>query len=324
MYLARRHIHRRTHYIICQSVAGPGCMQSRDLFDLGPDPTRFIHYPGGSSYYFDACIEESLHRQGVKASQEDLDAIFFEFLAPETQRVITGFDRRMKRRQPAQLSEACQAPHLFDKRRYHCLRFGCRSRQYIHRVPEKVFRLLLNKSRDELEQYFLTGERILRPAERFHYVAIIFELNRFAPAPRSNLPLTLQLDGFFIDRLCRLNRDPHYTAGLPQFQGLYEHLARYAVMYFDSEAMHLVSHSDYFRDFMNRHRSYVPPAKVRIKMREAEQLFGHTWKELQRMDRRTLTRRYRQLALQHHPDHGGQDDIFRRLTAYYKALLAKK
>jgi hypothetical protein len=324
MYLARRHIHCKTHYVICQSVAGSGCFQSRDLFDLGTDPTRFIHYPGGNSYYFDACIEESLSRQGVKVDQDDLDAIFFEFLAPETQRVIIGFDRGMKRKQPALLSETGPAPHIFDKRRYHCLRFGSRNRQYIHRVPDKVFRPLLNKSRDEMEQYFMSGERILRPAERFNYVAVIFELKRFRPASRSNLPLTLQLDGFFIDRLCRLNEDPQYTAGLPQFHGLYEHLARYAVMYFDSEAAHLVSHSDYVRDFMNRHRAYVSPPKVRIKIREAEQLFGHPWKELQNMDRATLTRKYRQLALQHHPDHGGRGDVFRRLTAYYKALLTKK
>jgi hypothetical protein len=42
------------------------------------------------------------------------------------------------------------------------------------------------------------------------------------------------------------------------------------------------------------------------------------------MDRTTLTRKFRQLALQHHPDHGGQGDVFGRLTTYYKALLAKK
>jgi hypothetical protein len=324
MYLARRHIHHRTHYFICQSIAGPGCMQSRDLFDLGIDPTRFIHYPGGNSYYFDSCIEDSLLRQGVTVSQDDLDAIFFEFLAPETQRVIIGFDRRRKRKQPPLLSGACQAPHIFDKRRYHYLRFGSLNRQHIRRVPEKVFRALLKKSRDELEQYFLVEERILRPTERFNYVAVIFELKRFSPAARSNLPLTPQMDGYFIDRLCSLNKDPHYTAGIPQFQGLYEYLVKYAVMYFDSETPYLLNHPDYIQEFMNRHRSYAPPPKVRMKIREAERLFGHTWKALQSMDRSALTRCYRQLALKHHPDHGGQGDVFRRLTAYYKVLLAKK
>lgn len=324
LYLARQKIHRRIHYIIRQSIAGPGCLRSRDLFDLGTDPTRFIHYPGGNSYYFDSCIEESLNRQGVAASQDDLDAILFEFLAPETQRVITGFDRKAKRKHPPMLSEAHRPPHIFDKRRYHYLRFGSRGRQYIDRVPEKVFRPLLNKSRDELEQYFLTEERILRRAESFNYILVIFELRRSVPVSPSNPTGWLQMDAHFIDSLCSLNEDPHFTAGLPQFQGLYEHLVKYAIMYFDAETGSLPCHSDYVREFMNRHRIYTPPPKVRMKIREAERLFGHTWKELQRMDRSTLTRRYRQLALKHHPDHGGQGEVFRNLTACYKALLAKK
>jgi hypothetical protein len=324
MYLARRYIHRKTHYFIRQSITVSGCLQSRELFDLGADPSRFIHYPGGNSYYFDSCIEESLRRQGVAVSQDDLDAIFFEFLAPETQRVIIGFDRRMKRGMRPLLSEACQAPHIFDKRRFHYLRFGNRNRQYIHRVPEKIFRPLLNKSRDELEQYFLTAERILRPVEKFNYAAVIFELKRLAAASPSNPDLARKMDAWFIDRLCSLNEDPHYTAGLPEFQGLYEHLARYAMMYFDAEAPAFASRPDIMQEFINRHHVYVPPPKVRMKIREAERLFGHTWKELQRMDRPTLTRRYRRLALQYHPDHGGRAEVFRNLTACYKALLAKK
>jgi hypothetical protein len=324
MYLARQQIHHRIHYIIRQSIAGPGCMRSRDLFDLGPDPTRYIHYPGGNSYYFDSCIEESLGRQGVGISQDDLDAIFFEFLAPETQRVITGFDRKARRKQPFMLSETCRPLHIFDKRRYHYLRFGSRSRQYIERVPEKVFRPLLNKSRDELEQYFLTAERILRRAESFNYILVVFELRRSVPVSPSNPVWPRQMDAHFIDRLCSLNEDPLYTAGLPEFKGLYEHLVKYAIMYFDADTAGLAGHPDDVREFMNRHRTYTPPPKVRMKIREAERLFGHTWKELQRMDRSALTRIYRRLALKHHPDHGGQGEVFRNLTACYKALLAKK
>lgn len=324
MYLARLKNHGKTHYIIRQSIAGPDCLQSRDLFDLGTDPTRFIHYPGGNSYYYDSSIEESLQRQGVVIDQDALDAIFFEFLAPETQRVITGFDRGMKRSRPPIPTEALHPPHIFDKRRYHYLRFGSRNRQYIHRVPEKVFRPLMNKSRDELEHYFLAAERILRPAEKFNYIEVIFELKRFMTAANSNQAWTQQLDALFIDRLCSLNEDPHYMTGIPNFQGLYEHLVKYAIMYFDSDTASFPGHPDYVQEFMNRHRVYTPPPKVRMKIREAERLFGHTWKELKRMDRSALTRRYRQLALQHHPDHGGRGDVFRNLTACYKALLAKK
>ena len=324
MYLALKHINRRIHYIIRQSIAGTGCMRSRDLFDLGTDPTRFIHYPGGNSYYFDSCIEESLSRQGVAINQDDLDAIFFEFLAPETQRVIIGFDRKAKRKQPPLPIKTCRPLHIFDKRRYHYLRFGSRGRQYIERVPEKVFRPLFNKSRDELEHYFLTAERILRQAERFNYISVIFELRRSVPVSPTNPAWLQKMDASFIDGLCSLNEDPHYAAGLPQFQGLYEHLTKYAIMYFDTDTTSVLGHPDYVREFMNRRRAYVPPPKVRMKIREAEKLFGHPWKELKRMDRSTLTRIYRRLALKHHPDHGGRGDDFRSLTAFYKALLAKK
>ena len=324
MYLARKRINHKMHYFIRQSIRGPGCLESRDLFDLGADPTRFIFYPGGNSYYFDPCIEESLRQQGLQIDPSELDAIFFEFLSPETQRVITGFDRSARRRHTPMPVGPHPVPHKFDKRRFHYLRFGSRTNQYINQVPEKIFRPLLNKSRDELEQYFLTAERILRPAEGLDYIAVIFELKRFIPDLQTEMPLTMQLDTFFIDRLCRLNNDPCFKAGMPTFQGLNEYLVKYAIMYFDSAGPYRRWGYDYIQAFINRHRAYTPPPKVRIKIQEAEQLFGHTWKELQRMDRSALTRKYRQLALKHHPDQGGRSETFQRLTAYYQALLAKR
>jgi len=324
MYLARRRIKNETHFYIRQSYAGAGCIQSRDLVNLGTDPTRFIVYPGGNSYYIDPCIEESLRQQGLEVNQNDLDAIFFEFLSPETQRIVTGFDRSWKRRLIPSSSKPDAVPHIFDKRRFHYLRFGSRKNQYIQKVPEKIFRPLLNKSRDEIEQYFLTAENILKPSECLNYITIIFELNHFIPDPHTGLPLIVQLDMSFIDRLCRINNDPYYTAGIPSFQGLYEHLTKYAIMYFDSEVQKGLWRHDYIQDFINRHRVYTPPPKIQIKIREAEYLFEHTWKELQRMDRSALTRKYRQMALKHHPDHGGRSETFQRLSAYYQALLAKK
>lgn len=324
MYLARRRVNRNTHFFIRQSVAGPGYMWSRDLFSLGTDPSRFIIYPGGISYYYNPCIEESLRQQGLEVTQNDLDDVFFEFLRPETQRVIAGFDRRTKRKSLCPASGPFPAVHIFDKRRFHYLRFGYCIHQYINRVPEKIFRPLMYKSRDEMEQYFLTAERVLRPNERLNYIAVIFELKRFVPDPESNLSAILQLDNFFTDRLCRLNRDAMFMAGVPDMDVLYEHLVKYAIMYFDAEAVHHQHNHDYIQEFINRHRRYTPPQKIRIKIQEAERLFGRTWKELQRMDRAALSRIYRQMALKHHPDRGGQSESFRRLTAYYKALMDKR
>lgn len=326
MYLAHVSINRETHYIIRQSYIGAGCMKSRDLVDLGTDPTRFIVYPGGRSYYFEPIIEETLREKGLEVSQNDLDTIFFDFLEPETQRVIAGFDRGRKRSRPLSISEVHAEPHIFDKRRLLYLRSGSTNVQHLDRVPQKFFRLLLNKSRDEIEQYFLRAEKNLRAHEKPVYIMTIFDLKSFVPAHGARRPLTEQLDQFFIDRLCHINDDAQYKAGVPAYQGLYEHLIRYAIMYFDGEKRTLpINHAhDYIQEFLNRHRAYVPPPKVRIKMREAERLFEHTWNELQGMDRSALSRIYRRMALKHHPDHGGDSARFQRLTAYYRALLAKK
>jgi hypothetical protein len=325
MYLARKRINNHQfHFFIRHSFAGPKYMLSRDLFDLGADPTRFIHYPGGKSCYIDPCIEEALKEQGLDVNQNDLEALFFEFLAPETQRLITGFDRGYKHGRKASVAIALVSPHLFDKRRYYYLRFGSRKQQHIHQVAEKVFQFLLNKSRDEIEQYFFAAERILRPHENFNYITTIFELGHFVPDSSSDLPPVAQLDTLFMDRLCSLNIDSNFMAGVHQDQGLYEHLIKYVIMYFDATAPNRSWENAYSEDFINRHRIYKPPPMIRIKIQEAEQLFGQSWKELELMDRRALTRKYRQLAKKYHPDQGGQGDAFLRLTAYFQALLRKK
>ena len=60
MYLARQIIKHKTHYYIRASYPEGDCFKSRDLFDLGSDPTQFITYPGGHGYYYDEVIEETL------------------------------------------------------------------------------------------------------------------------------------------------------------------------------------------------------------------------------------------------------------------------
>ena len=299
-------------------------MVGLDVFDLGTDPRRFIHYPGGNSYYIDLSVEEALQEHGLEFDQEDLDRLFFEFFTPETQRLIAGFQQRSNKSKKTWWAETMAAPHKFDKRRYHYLRFGGRGRQHISRVAEKVFRPLQNKSRDEIEQYFLSEERILKPRERFDYIATIFELKSFAAGADSQRSSVEQLDDLFTDRLCSINGDNGFMAGVPRFQGLYEHLVRYAIMYFDSTMPHDSPENIYIHEFINRHRAYTPPAAVQNKIQEVERLFGRSWKELHRMDRAALGRLYRQLALKHHPDHGGEGDVFLRLTAYYEVLLSKR
>lgn len=326
MYLARRRLGDRIHYAIRESFQDGEYWKSRHLMDLGTDPTRYIHYPGGNGYYYAPEILDALAEKGLDTDQSSLDAIFFEFLSPHIQRVIRGFDRsrRIARRPAVADASLGSSVHTFDKRRFHFLRFGPRLRQQIHRQPVKIFRSLQNKSRDELEQYFLHSEASLRLQEKPIYVATIFELNRFVPDPESNQPVVIQLDSFFMDTLCRLARDRSFWFGEPGHDKLSEYLIKYAIMYFDYERPQRPAAHDYIRDFINRHRTYRPPKRVRKNVRWAEKIFELSWEELTRLPKASLSRRYRRLSLKHHPDHGGDPILFDRLTQIYKHLLKGK
>ncbi len=324
MYLARLHIQNETRYLLRQSYADKAVIKSRDLIDLGTDPGRFIVYPGGNSYYYDPRIEEALDKKGISMDDDALDRIFFPFLHPHVQRAISGFDRSYRNwtaRKPL-LGE--NAVHDFDKRRYHYLRFGHSSQQYLDRIPLSVFRPLMGKSRDELEQYFQTEENHVAGREKTTYLATIFQLTRMPFNPQSGRALMDQMDDFFLHRLCRLNKDRCYLAGTSDFQGLFPYLVKYVVDYFDGPGPAGVDPMAAIRDFIRRHRIYKPPEKIQLRIKEAEKLFGCSWKILKDMGRSDLSRRYRKAAIRHHPDQGGNPETFRRLTRVYRALLSKK
>jgi hypothetical protein len=327
VYLARTPNRRKTHYYIRQSYCEHGSFKSRDLFYLGTDPRCYIIYPGGHGYYYDPCIEEALMQAGVPVDQNHLDDIFFEFLDPEIQRVIMAFDRS-RHGETLRLNHCGLPPgnlHAFDKRRYFFLRFGKGSSQgRVENLPDKFFRPLLHKSRDEVEQYFLQEERLLRYAEKAVYVSAIFNMRRFRPDPENNQTILEQMDSWFVSCLCRLNDNRDFWADIASEKGLNEYLVRYAVMYFDYEPPRQSAWQSRFQEFVNQHRAYRPPRKIRVKLEEAAVMFGKPWKELKAMDRGSLARLYRRLSLKHHPDRGGSPDAFRKLTQYYQALLRRK
>ena len=324
MYLAKEKIKGRNHYSIRQSYRNGDRYQYRELFSLGEDPARYIHYPGGNAYYYDPDMIDTLERFGLE-DQDDLDDLFWDFLDSRIRRVIDAFDKKHRRKghreQPKQYSPPV---HLFDKRRFHYLRYGHSAQRYITSVPEKYFRPLQNKSRDEIEQYFLKEERKLTYRETAPYVAVIFNLLAFRPDSQQDQPIGVQMDRFFMTRLCRLNSDRHVWAGSPGIEGLQPHLIRYAVMYFDFELPSPFIERSAFEDFMNRHRRYSPPQKVRENMQEAVRLFGISWRELKQMDAAALSRLFRKLAMKHHPDKGGDPTLFRKLARHYASLKKQK
>jgi len=132
------------------------------------------------------------------------------------------------------------------------------------------------------------------------------------------------MDIFFLARICDLYTDRTFWSGMSSNQGIEEYLRRYMILYFDRADNWTHSTPNYLHDFINRHRTYRPPKRVRLNMQEASRLFETPWKILKQMDLKTFTRLYRQQALKVHPDQGGSQETFVRLTQIYEKLLKKK
>lgn len=332
MYLARHIIRGRPRYYIRESYFDGACFRSRTLFDLAEDPEQYIVYPGGNAYYIDERVEDELRRQGVENASDRLEEVFWPFLDPHIRHVIEGFSRKRSKRGRQLDSHADAAPddfHAFDKRRVHFLRFGRMDQGHIGRMPAKLMANLKNRSRDELEQYFIRSESILRPHEIKNYVFVIFDLQRhFTRLAARTTPQILEaekLDEYFISDVCRLNRDEKFWFGHKRNTVLNEYLVRYAVMFFDYEFGESTILQDTIRKFMDdRRRFRFYPARQTMGLDEASARFKVEKSVLRKMTRREITVQYRRLALKLHPDKGGDAGQFIKLTEAYKALIRNR
>lgn len=334
MYLARVRQHRKTRFIIRESYQNGVQWQSRDLMDLGGDPAAFIVYPGGNAFYVDPDVLEQLEAKGSEPDPEELESLFWPFVDPEIRHRLDHFRTRSECLREARNRERIEEPdaflpHLFDRRRIHYLRCGQMNQGGISRAPSSLFRVVRNKSRDEIEQYFLESERILKPHEHKTYVFVIFDLQQFFTERfAKTMPEALNpesVDGCFLEEICRLNQDRSFWGGMEMSDHLNCYLIRYLVMFFDSDYHRNTFLENFLRDFMDRHRRYRPPRSVKVSMAEAARLFATGSEELKRMTRSDLARLYRLRAKCFHPDQGGKKSEFIKLTeAYHKLLRTKR
>jgi len=334
LYLAQTKINGAACYFIRESYPEEDYFLSRNLIDLGPDPDRFIIYPGGNSFYIDEIIEDRIHKLGIKPDSDKLEDIFWRFLRPEIRRALEPFRSREKRHQSNRRKRSPQEDpaarvHIFDKRRTHFLRFGGTDQRNLSRLPPRMFNMLHNKSRDEIEQMFMDMERELAVREFKTYAYVIFDLQHYfdESVARSNPQMLNQnkVDDHFIEQVCRLNADPIFWAGMPSQDGLNEYLVRYVLMYFDHDFASGSLMDEYLRQFINSRREYRPPYKnSTLTLKETSAIFGQTKEELKKMSRKELARRYRQKAQKLHPDKGGDQDKFVKLTEAYHELLRTK
>ncbi|MGB3649195.1 MAG: J domain-containing protein [Desulfobulbales bacterium] len=333
MYLAEQTIQGRKNYSIRDSLYNPDtdCWQSRDLFDLGRTPWDYIVYPGGNAFYIQESICEQLAAQGIEHDICDLEELFWRFIRKEIRQKIEPFHCRGRRRsrniKKKNLAE--QQVQVFDRRRMYYLRCGVVDQRKVGSLPLRYFKGLLNKSRDEIEQYILQLEKSLQPREYKQYVYVIFDLQRyFRASPARSIPQALdqdELGRYFIKDLCRLHGDELFWAGFADRDELHDYLVRYAVMFFDYEFDGGSAWDEYLQNFINSKRFYRAPSRqTKIAITEIVEIFGVTEEDLKAMKKSELTKLFRQKAHEVHPDKGGEHDTFVRLTEAYKELMRNK
>ena len=332
MYLAQTTVDGQTHYSIRESYLHQNRFLSRNLLDLGIDPSQYIVYPGGNSFYIHESIEEQLNDLNVYPKDDELEDIFWRFLDPAIRRALETFRNRqnnLKRRKVPKTRDATSKFHIFDQRRILYLRCGRTNQKNMACVPHKLFQILRDKSRDEIEQMFMEMEKILTVREYKTYAYVIFNLQDFFTQWfAQTTPKMLDqkvVDEHFIKEICRMNSDSVFWGGMENSDSLNEYLVRYAVMYFDYDYAPKSFIEEYIRKFINSRRDYRPSFKSRkASLEEAGKQFKTSPEELKKMTRKDLVRLYRKRIQTLHPDKGGDHDKFIKLTQVYHHLLKTK
>ncbi len=334
MYLARRHIQGTLRYTIRESYRDGNFLRSRDLFDLGADPGRYIVYPGGNSFYIHEDVHDALADSGCEPDDAELDEIFWRFLKPRIRRALESFRHRelnYRRSNRAGRHQSGGPYHFFDRRRLYFLKTGRTQPPGMFRVPARFFSRLDHKSRDEIEQNFIDMERHLHVREVKTYAYSIFDIQSFfTQSFAKTIPKFLdqdELDRYFLEALCSLNDDPVFWSGMQPHDHLHEYLVRYAVMFFDYDFEPRDFMAEYRLRFINSRKGFRPPpsgAEKRVTLDAAGRIFEVDGSRLRQMTRAELSRLFRQKAMKLHPDKGGRHESFIKLIDAYRSLMRGK
>ena len=333
MYLARKHIQGTITYAIRESYRDGKILRSRDLFDLGVDPARYIVYPGGNSFYIHEVVRDALAERGCEPNDSELDEVFWRFLKPRIRRALQNFRHRELTYRQSKRSGNRQKGgpyHFFDRRRHFFLKTGRIQPHRSSRIPARFFSWLDDKSRDEIEQQFIEMERHLHVREVKTYAYSIFDVQSyFTESFAKAIPELLEqadVDRYFIEGLCSLNDDPVFWSGMQPHPHLHEYLIRYAVMFFDYDFEPRDFMAESLRQFINSRKRYRPPPtgrRSRMPAAEAGSVLGLDPSRLSQMTRSDLARIFRRKAMKLHPDKGGGHEAFIKLIDAYHSLMRK-
>lgn len=329
MYLEKKRINGVEHFFIMESYTEEGRLKTRTLFELGPEPEKYIIYPGGNSFYIDERIELSILEKGFKVDTFELEALMWDFVNPRLRMVLRqpvkkkshGYISRKK------LREAQKGIHEFDKRRLHFLRYGSMNQSDIDMGrPCRFFNVLIGKSRDEIECMIDEMEQKLKKSQLKPYVYTIFNLQRYFKDKDTALknPRFLnreRLEDAFLEELCKLNSDGSFIK--EKRTSLHPYLVKYFIMFYENEfpAFPSSGHSH-----QKREKFFYMPRETSSDMsiRKACALLGLSVEEYNHMTKKELSRRFKRLAHKCHPDKGGSNGEFVELCKAYESLLKAK
>lgn len=336
LYLARSILDRTVSFSLRQSYrdAQTGCLRHRQLADLGDDPARYLVFPSHHCFYVHEELVEAVSGMVAGDAASLLEKILWPFVRADIRANQASVMAREQGRRQGPLTHAEQEAierelHIFDRRRLHYLWYGAIDQSGLYRMPARLCRRLLGKSRDEKEQYFIDREMVLYADQVKEYLFTIFNLQRhFSESFARILPQGLnqeKMDSLFVDELCALNNDAAFWQGMPPVPGMQPYLIRHLILFFDYDFSASAALNAYFARFMNSHREFrFPEPKSTMSKEELHSIFGEPVEQLAKLSTRELKALYRKRAKELHPDIGGDPDQFVRLQEAFESLHRKR
>ena len=325
MYIAFEKLKGQSHYTLRTSRTINGELTFKEIFDLGNDPSVFIHYVGTHAFYFDEQLEDAV--ADSEYSSDELEDLLWPWIKKDVRDAVERFKSRSYKKPVNKLTDKQKQKinktiHSFDKRRAHFLKCGRMDQGAVENMPPVLFKDFLDWSRDEIEQRFMQQEFALRADELKSYVYTVFDLQRFFQSllakKMSHVLDPVKVDTFFIKELCRLNKELFNLSSPP-----HTYMIRYAIMFFDYDYADTTLLDDFAKAFMNRHRVFKSKPKDPVSVQKALELFSLSQQKFKTITKQKLTRQYRKLARDVHPDTGGSDEKFVELNDAFNQLLEK-
>jgi hypothetical protein len=296
MYISRKLVNGVYSYSLNQSYFDPPYWKSKVLLNLGTNPREYVHYY--SDVAFSILVEEDLKKLGVQTNQFELEEVFYLFLTQDAQRWVDfSLNRKPIKRSTKRFSPS--EVHFFDRRRLIALRLDHREPWRVEESFFPFYRELIEKSRDEIENYLWNFEDKLNYREKVRYLYAIFGLN--------HTPTQEDQDKLFIQRLCEIASDEVYRMGFSVDEVIKYYLCRYVWLYFDVIPIRRVPSF-----YLNMEESIY---------KEVAYVLNVSLETLYSLSKKEILKLFREKIKIYHPDLGGDREKFIRIRKVMEAFL---